>query len=588
LFKTAIYMTSFIKNINTYLVERYPNIWNTRLFWVIGASLIIHFLFFLLGYIALNNPESLHRYRAEDVFFNSGAVFFSVILSILIFVIWLVYLLKNNAFKAFYPTKQKDLFIQFCCYFISIFFCTSFFLSYSAGLKTYINTTYPDNVMVEHITTANDAALFLSHSLSNYTIDNKRYPDFYFDNFCETNHNFIDYKETYYSTFEFDYQFYSVKSIDYKNTNLRGQDVDGFIYKKQKDSVTYTYFFKDIVIEAKPYIKTLKPSYYNYSETFYNNTDFNDYYNGINRSLITNEKRIYQDYKNYTKERYLRSKQNSELLDRNNPEEIKTLLNNYLEVAKLFKIEHNLNTEQWFKLVYHPSHFEVTNFIKNQKPPKYPNSSIKELTQSEKFVKAHNSKYYILTKDLKASFNNIDDIKASTPFQDGVHVFIWIAFVLSLIIFMFRVTDLRTLLFSIVSTGVITMLVTLIMFLIFYVFRGNNSDEEYIASYLSLFVGASILSIPWFFYTKLKKIIVGICLNISLAGFLPFLLLIMGIISMHQADYYRDNYPKYRGEYTTLIESLGIYWSFVFLIIGFVFIYFYSATIKKWKALTEG
>ena len=590
-------MKSFIQNTNKFLVERYPNIWNTKLVWVIGVSLIIHFVFFLLGMAGLSNPESLHSNNAEAVFFNSGAIFFSIILSVLIAVVWLVYLLKNNAFKAFYPTKQLDLFKQFCCYFIALFFCSSFYLSYSAGLKMYINNTYPDQEMVEHITTANSASLFLSHSLSDYTINNKLYPDFYFNNFCESNEDLIDYKKANYATFEFDYQFYNVKSEDVShseiNRNYNVEDVveanaySGFIYKKQKDSLTFTYYYKDSVINAKPYIKTLQPTFYNYAETFYNNSDSEDYYyNKFSKKMIYRNQN--QHYKNYTKERYFRNKENTELLDRNNPKEIKNLLFNFLEISKIFKIKHNLNHENWFNLVYNPTTFELTNFINNKKPRDYNYNSNKELTLSEKFTKKHKTKYYIESADLKTAFSNIDEIKKSSPIIEGIHVFMWLALSLSLLIFMFRVTDLKTLLFSIVSTGVITLIFTLLMFLIFYLFRNNSSNEEYIASYIGLFISILILSIPWFFHERLKKIIVGICLNISLAGFLPFLLLVLAIISMHQDDYYKTVYTKYSDHPDTLIESLGFAWSYVFFIIGFVFIYFYSGTIKKWKALPEG
>jgi hypothetical protein len=597
-------MKTFIQNINKYLVERYPNIWNIKLVWVISVSLLFHIIFFLLGMAGLSNPESLHSYNAEDVFFNSGAIFFNVILSILIAVIWLVYLLKNNAFKAFYPTKRLDLFKQFCCYFIAIFCCSSFYLSYSTGLKTYIKNTYPDQKMVGYITTANDASLFLTHSISNYTIDNKRFPDFYFDNYCETNEDLIDYKKTYYSTFEFDYQFYNVKSEDVLYSQLNRTDsndkrynVDdvieansysGFLHKKKKDSLTITYYYKDSVLNARSFLKTLEPSYYNYAETFYTNNDLkNDYSQDVVTKYYSTNKRN-QTYKNYTKERYLRSKKNTTLLDRNNPIEIKSVLNNFLEVSKLFKIKNNLNTDKWFDLIYNPTNFEITNIINTQKPRDYNYSSIKELTLSEKFAKKHKTKYYLESEKLKKVFINIDDIKESTPVLEGLHVFAWLAFGCSLLIFMFRVTDLKTLLFSIVTTGIVTLLFTLLMFLIFYVFRANNTEEEYTVSYIGLLVSALILSVPLFFYKNLKKIIVGICLNISLAGFLPFLLLIIVIISIHQDDYYRDIYTKYSEHPDTLIESLGILWSPVFLIIGFIFIYLYSGIIKKWKALPEG
>ena len=74
--------------------------------------------------------------------------------------------LKTMPLKPFIPRQKVILFKQFSCFFIAIFFSTSFFFSHTFGLRSYINMTYPDNdSMVKKIDIANDASLFLSHNV---------------------------------------------------------------------------------------------------------------------------------------------------------------------------------------------------------------------------------------------------------------------------------------------------------------------------------------------------------------------------------------------------------------------------------------
>jgi len=150
---------------------------------------------------------------------------------------------------------------------------------------------------------------------------------------------------------------------------------------------------------------------------------------------------------------------------------------------------------------------------------------------------------------------------------------------------MFRVTNLRILLFSIITTGVLATFISLLILL--YTFLVSSSNVDYFIPYLILMIGSIILSIPLFFIDSVKKTLSGICLNITIGGFVLYVLLIIGIISMHQSDFCRtENY--YDENCFVLIDYLGMTTSYILFIAGFVFIYFYSGVIKKWRALPEG
>lgn len=93
-----------------------------------------------------------------------------------------------------------------------------------------------------------------------------------------------------------------------------------------------------------------------------------------------------------------------------------------------------------------------------------------------------------------------------------------------------------------------------------------------------------------FFNKKIKKQIQGICINISLAAIVPYLLLILLIIQLHQRRYYQqlygDDYYKYDPVF--IFQYFGDSLNYLLLTAGFLFVLLYTIIIKKWKALPEG
>jgi hypothetical protein len=155
---------------------------------------------------------------------------------------------------------------------------------------------------------------------------------------------------------------------------------------------------------------------------------------------------------------------------------------------------------------------------------------------------------------------------------------------------MFRITGLKPLLFSILTLGVLALFISLLAALLFYVMRSYDDNVPFVLLYIVLFISLIILAIPLFLIEKTKKLIVAICINISMIGFPLFLLLIIGIISMHQDEACRNSIEYKQGNYAcdTLMESLGFNWSYVLFVLGILFIFLFSKVIKKWKALPEG
>lgn len=135
------------KKIDQFLLERYPSVWNTKIFWMFAISLPVHLFFFVIGWASLSESDLTNYYY--DPYSSSGyfvtPFLLHLIISILLIVGWLVMLFKHNAFKNFYPSSPLKLFGQFVQYFVILSCCILFFVSFLFGIKLKANIIYTDN-----------------------------------------------------------------------------------------------------------------------------------------------------------------------------------------------------------------------------------------------------------------------------------------------------------------------------------------------------------------------------------------------------------------------------------------------------------
>ena len=155
------------------------------------------------------------------------------------------------------------------------------------------------------------------------------------------------------------------------------------------------------------------------------------------------------------------------------------------------------------------------------------------------------------------------------------------------IILGFRVTGLRSVLFAVITTGVLSLFIGLLGFLVNFGVDGGNFVEYFVA-YAFLITGCIILifSISQTF----SKFVTSIAVNIGLNTFVALVLLLFGIITRHQIDACRDRPRNLIEPYDCngILDDLGMDWtSFLLLIIGFIFIFFYTKVLRRWKAKTE-
>ncbi|MDO3426275.1 hypothetical protein QWT87_15345 [Chryseobacterium sp. APV1] len=620
-----------INQFNQYLLEKYPTVWNTRIVWMLLASAVLHIFFFIVGYISHADPASLQKMNVKDDYFREGMIFIHLIISVLMMVGWLIMMFKNNAFKNFYPSSKGKLFLQFVQYFIIIFAGTTFYFSYMTGFKMFIKNKYPDQEMTENINVINKANAFLSQDLEHYTLDNRTFPKFY-DLYCETDINKIDRNQKYFVYYNRVYQFYNLYSKTvYKKDKYgdflfpSGETKKNLAYEENKKG-SATYYFKKDVVDMSSYINTTDLTYYNFSDVFYSDDDSGkDYlrmqysgeepYDGYNQMLKDS----------YKKKRFEINRFTTELLNKKNPAEIEKLLKSFLDISKKFGINNNLDSKSWVKMIYHPNDFNVRYFIKKYKPVpgeeydvnnppmdedgnyvyteavtdsvaavvdgEVVNDSVQirdfnpdidnQLSPAEYF-KNNTTDYYYYSDNLQNLLNNVVIIKSTDFFSENIHIYIWIAFFLATIIFSFRITGLKSLLFSVISAGVLFLAVVLVTVL--FSASSGRIRIEFFVSYFVFFIGLAILLLPIVMMKSLKKIIASILINISMNGFVLFVLLIFFIINIHQErNCEQINIMSYNCP--TIIKTLEFNLSYIILCCGFVFMYLYTSILHKWKAM---
>lgn len=616
-----------INKFNQYLLEKYPTIWNTKLVWMLLSAFVIHLLFYIAGYFSHSDPKSLQHTNALYDYFDDGVIFIHVIISLLMLVVWLVMMFKNNAFKNHYPTSVWKLFLQYFYYFLIIFSSISFYFSYMVGYRAFIYNNYDEVSISKDIETINRAYPFLSQDVNLYTVNNRAYPDVFRKLYCETSSDNI-VGEVYMTNRNQYYQYYNLKSkvlygVKYKDEYLfpeLGESFLNFLYSEDKENYR-TYYYKNEVVDMSSYFNTTDPSFYNFSDVFYiKNSEPRDFFGMIGisaRNFRTNH--AYEPNEKPENENTRINKLTTELLNKKNPKEIEKLLSEFLNISKKYKIRNNLDAANWTKLVYHPEKdFAINKFIMTYLPNRgemyneaafpgsenyavvtaadavdetypsnddYSNVDAQDVDYDLRaYFKKNITPLYYYTEDLKVLLDNVENIKTTDFITENVHVYLWITFFLTGFLFCYRMTSIKSMIFTVVSSCVLILVIALVAVLAKYL---NVFETDYFVGYFVLAIGLTILLIPLLFLKKMRRTPLSIFMNISFLGFALWVLLIFVLISFYQRDNCRTLNSINAYDCPNIIEDLGFKFSFLLLGIAVVFNFVYMKVFMNWKAKTD-
>lgn len=147
------------KKIQKYLLINNPPLWNTKVVPMTCFLLLIHLVFFVIGFFLgeMDFRETERNYMNKN---QEIVVFFSVLISILTLILWLVYYFKNNGFKSFYPKNNWSLFKEWSIIFVvSLMLCTVH-LSYLKGYDARIKSYYSEEEAIKRSETISKASIF--------------------------------------------------------------------------------------------------------------------------------------------------------------------------------------------------------------------------------------------------------------------------------------------------------------------------------------------------------------------------------------------------------------------------------------------
>lgn len=229
------------KNFNHKFVYKYPLIWNTKIVPFLLISLLIHLLFFIVGYQnAIVISVQLHSYYNQES--NATTInLFAVLISVLLFIIWCVLYFRNNAFKAFYPKTDHALFKEWLLILVFCLVNFSYVLSSIFGANVQTRSIMPHKLALERCETISKTAMFLQGSFKEDSFTNEK-----------VNGEFVRVER---DSFPFEGKIYALNSLINKNSKSFP------FFDKKQDSLTRLQVQRWMKTDNKNEIRTIFKNY---------------------------------------------------------------------------------------------------------------------------------------------------------------------------------------------------------------------------------------------------------------------------------------------------------------------------------------
>ena len=387
------------KDIQKKLLLQYPLLWNTKFVPMITIGILLHIIFFGLGYI----DGTIDFSNKNNIDIISFSIMIGILSIIIIVILWLVAYFKNNALKSFYSKSKNSLFFEWMQVFVVCVLLISFYIPFSIGKQLHQRSYYSLEETAKRCKTISTADIFIDGSFGETEIDSLA------SGLIDSLGNKIVQTSTIYTN---------------------EQDIEA----NRVDSV--------VALHYKDYIMFNKKKYDQFSLLNRNTFGF---------SVISRE----QDSLNKI--------QVNTWLHNNNEEEIKKLMADYISLIREHNLSTNLNTTKWFEITYKAPDFKEFLYIQpylneyeTENSYRYNNyeTAIAVPDGEKKY-----SKYYVQQDILKDKYDIVADAHTEVFIEfEMILSFLYGAFGLSILIFSFRVTSGKSWLIAVVVTGVINVI----------------------------------------------------------------------------------------------------------------------------------
>lgn len=549
---------NYITKINKYLLEHYPLVWNTRLLWMLLINVFTHLLFFIMGYFAVGSMEDLKlKYSLDSYFSGTSVILYNYLISILTILVWIIFYLRNNAFKNFYKLQRLALFKEFCIIIVILFISASQYLSFKEGIALKVRNLFSWEEVDQDIKTFNRTGVFLTQVDDDYYIENKKYPKPFPLRVIQENENnpflnidttraYITYKGFRYQFFEIDKQF--LKKYREENPYSYGYDFD---------------FKHRIVKDVSQYKEHIDPTLLNYSKKLFSQgQDSMDYA----AQIASHQKILTEGYSG----------------------DIEKELVTMIELLNKYQVDHNLTVAKWLPLVDKAPLFRVTDLIEQMDPEKKNNGdyyrySEVQMNDSSKYNSSlpYSKELYCDFGRLNSFFSNVHSAYFPESERAFIYIIFGIVFFFGLLLFIFKTTSLKSLLLSIVSAIVLLVLIVMLMTYLSHFTNGYKSRSNYEHNTMILMMGLVILFSVISYFKKWKKIISTILVSLAVYA-VPLLVLFS---SLRYENYLKDLHgDEYQHGFVIWFDQYGFWLVMIFWLLA---IFGYSVMIKELKARPE-
>ena len=547
-----------ITKINKYLLEHYPLVWNTRLFWMILINIFTHLLFFLMGYFAVGSMADLKlKYSLGDYFTDTSVILYNYLISILIILVWIVFYLRNNAFKNFYKLKSLALFKEFCIIVFILFISISQYHSFKTGIKIKVRSSFSWEEIDQDIQDFNGAALFLVQSEKDYEINNKQYPEPFPLKVVSENENGpvvkVDTTRAYFVHKGFRFQFF---------------EIDQKFLKKYREENPYYYgydyrFEHRIVKDVSKYKDHVDPTLLNYSDVQFNTgQDSLDF----KAQIASHEKILTEGYSG----------------------DIENELSTLIRLLDKYEVDHNLTVKEWLPLVDKAPFYRLTELIRTTDPKKNNNESrykydevvFNQGNDYSSTVPFHDDLYCDFDR-LDYFFDNVHSAYYPVTEIQFVYFIMGFVFFFGLLIFIFKTTSLKSLLLSIVSSIVLLVIIVMLMTYLSNFTNAYKSRSSYEYNTMIITMVLVILFSQISYLRNWKKIVSTILASLAVYA-VPILVM---FAAFRYQNYLRDVYgDEYRQGFIIWFDQYGFWLVMIFWLLA---IFIYSLMIKELKARPE-
>lgn len=534
------------KNIQHTLLLRYPLLWNTRIVPLAAVGLALNIIFFIWGY----------NYGAVDFGpFNTSyyidstpaiVIMLSVVLALFTLILWLVFYLRNNAFKSFYPQKGRTLYKEWLIILLACMINCSYSLCFLYGQDVRGRGYFSEEEFSHRIDIISMASLFADGGIE----DNGDYTEWINDKPVHKHRNYTTYRGKKYplnsllnkETGDFTYQRGGRDSINEAR-------VKGWLVENRKDSVLWLMKEFDKIVQSHAAKTNVTPE--KWLELTYD-------YPAFSKHITVGRVEYYEMH-----------------------EEMRAA------DSEGYVYEGTVVDPVYVDSVYQDDYTKQIDTLSN---------NIK-VVDSITYIYP---KYVVPLRQLEHAYADISESYTNTEINAGILLAYFVtASGFSMLLFSFRVTSGRAWLIALVAFGLAALITSYLNF-------GLLGDIMRIYYYefnegVSFFIAWLVILLVLFLYFYRKKngkgnsdIILNLLLWLSPCVLPALIFISQEIVSeftwkKHTGKF--DNYwearEKYQSAYEAFIDNNPTLIA-VFCIVAFiVFMYFFTNAIKKWKGIAE-